>query len=170
MDVLETIAARRSVRKFKRDPVSQEWLSRIVDAGRLAPTARNEQGWEFVVVTDADRRRRIAELTDYGKFIAEAPACIVVLSKPGKYYLEDGSAATTTMLMAATGLGLGACWVAGDKKPYAARLVSLCGAPADLKLVSMIAVGYPAEIPAPNKRPLADVMHRETFGSSASAG
>ncbi len=80
MEVFETLAARRSVREFTRDPVSPALLERIVDAGRLAPTARNEQPWEFVVVTDPRRRRQLADLTDYGKFIADAQACIVVLS------------------------------------------------------------------------------------------
>jgi len=57
--------------------------------------------------------------------------------------------------------------VAGDKKPYAAQVVSLCGAPADLKLVSMIAIGYPTEVPSPGKRSLRDVIHRERFGGSS---
>ncbi len=70
------------------------------------------------------------------------------------------------MLIAAAALGLGACWVAGDKKPYAARIVSLCGAPPEFKLVSMIAIGHAAKVPAPKKRSLQEVMHRETFGAS----
>lgn len=57
--------------------------------------------------------------------------------------------------------------MAGDKKPYAAQVVSLCGAPADLKLVSMIAIGYPTEVPSPGKRSLRDVIHRERFGGSS---
>ena len=69
------------------------------------------------------------------------------------------------MLLAASALGLGACWVAGDKKPYAAQIVSVCGAPADHKLVSMIAIGYPAEIPSLAKRSLDEVVHWEAFGA-----
>ena len=163
MDVLEAIETRRSVRRFKPEPIPKDVLSRIVNAGRLAPTARNVQLWEFVVVTDAAKRQQIADIAEYGKFIAEAPACIVVLSQPAKYYLEDGSAATTNMLLAAHGLGLGACWVAGDKKPYAAQIVSVCEAPPEFKLVAMIALGHPAKIPAPKKRSLQDVLHWEAF-------
>lgn len=163
MEPMEVLTHRRSVRKYKPDPVSREVLEKIVDAGRLAPTARNVQPWEFVVVTDAARRRRIADISEYGKFIADAPACIVVLSKPTKYFLEDGSAATTNILNAAAALGLGSCWVAGDKKPYAPDIVAACGAPAEMKLISLIAIGYPQEIPSPSKRSLREVLHWEQF-------
>jgi len=165
VDALEMIAVRRSVRKYKSDPVSRELLTKIIDVGRLAPTAHNDQAWEFVVVTEASMRRQLAELADYGKFIADAPACILVLSKPTRYFLEDGSAATTTMMLAATALGLGTCWVAGDKKSYASEVVALCGAPADYKLVAMIAVGYPEKIPSPKKRSVDEVLHWDAFRS-----
>jgi len=162
MDGLTTLTSRRSVRKFKPDTVPAELLEKMIDAGRLAPTARNVQPWEFVVITDADKRAKIAHTTDHGPFIADAPVCIVVLSHPTKYFLEDGSSATTNILNGATALGLGACWVAGDKKPYAERIVKLCGAPAEMKLIALIAVGYPAQIPSPTKRSLSDVLHWET--------
>jgi len=168
MDAMQMLTSRRSVRKFKPDPVPREMLEKIVDAGRLAPTARNVQPWEFVVVTDAAKRAALAEVNDHGKFIAQAPACIVVLSQPTKYYLEDGAAATTNMLNAAAALGLGSCWVAGDKKPYAAKIVQMVGAPPDMRLVASIALGYPDETltPAVKKRALADVLHWERFERS----
>ncbi len=163
MDAFSAISARRSVRRFKSDAVSRELIIRLIDAARLAPTARNVQPWEFVVVTDPSKRRQLAGLTDHGKFIAEAPVCIVVLSRDTRYYLEDCSAATTNILLAAAALGLGSCWVAGDKKAYASQIVSLCGAPGDMKLISLVAVGHPQEIPAPAKRQLEDVLHWESF-------
>jgi nitroreductase len=163
MDALEAIRTRRSIRKYKPDAVSKEVLKTLVDAGRLAPTARNEQPWEFVVVTEAERRKRLAALATHGKFIADAPACIVVLCKPSDYYLEDGSAATTQIMLAATALGLGTCWVAGDKKDYAPAVVKAVGAPPKYKLVSLISVGYAAETPAPAKRSVTDVLHWGTF-------
>jgi nitroreductase len=166
MDGLETLTSRRSVRKFKPDAVPRELLERIVNAGRLAPTARNEQPWEFVVVTDAAKRAKIAPITDYGAFIADAPVCIVVLSKPTKYFLEDCCAATTNILNAATAVGLGSCWVAGDKKPYAGRIVELCAAPLEMKLIALIAIGYPVEVPSPAKRGLNEVLHWETYRGS----
>jgi nitroreductase len=158
MDPYQTILSRRSIRRYKPDPVPHELVLKVLEAGRLAPTARNEQPWQFVVITDAQRRRELADLTDYGKFIADAPVCIVVLCKPTKYYLEDGSAAITQMMLAATALGLGSCWVAGDKKTYAGHIVQFCAAPAHYKLVALMALGYPAETPTPQKRPLDEIV------------
>jgi nitroreductase len=164
MDAFEAISKRRSVRKYKPQAVTREQLSQIVNMGRLAPTARNEQPWEFVVVTDRAKLRQLAHLAEHGKFIADAAACIVVLCRPATYYLEDGSAATTQMMVAATALGLASCWVAGDKKAYAAQVVAACGAPAEYKLVALIAIGHAAEVPDPPKRMLAEVLHWESFG------
>ena len=163
MDALEAIRTRRSIRKFKSDAVSRELIEQVVDAGRLAATARNVQPWNFIVVTEAAKRRELADISDYGKFIADAPVCIVVLSQPTKYFLEDGSAATQNMLVAANSLGLGTCWTAGDKKSYAARIVAAVNAPKDHLLISLIAMGYPAESPRISKRPLKDVLHWEKF-------
>ncbi|MEK7408612.1 MAG: nitroreductase family protein, partial [Acidobacteriota bacterium] len=85
------------------------------------------------------------------------------LCKDTKYYLEDGSAATENILLAAHARGLGACWVAGDKKPYAPRILALVGAPAGYKLISLVPVGHPAEQPAKDKRPLSEMLHWERF-------
>ena len=163
MDAYEAILGRRSVRRFKPTEVPRDLMLKVLDAGRHAPTAMNEQPWHFVVIADRDRLRELADLTDYGKFIASAGACIVVLSKPWKYYLEDGCAATVQMLVAAHALGLGTCWVAGDKKAYAGRIVALCGAPREFQLVSLIAIGYPAEQTHARKLPLDELVHWETF-------
>ncbi|MCX7765803.1 MAG: nitroreductase family protein [Candidatus Sumerlaeia bacterium] len=164
MEALETIRQRRSVRKFKSTPVAKELIEQLIDAGRLAPTARNDQPWEFIVITNSETRKQIAALTDYGKFIAEAPVCIAIFCKPTKYYLEDGSAATENILLSATALGLGSCWVAGDKKPYCSKIAELLKVPPDYKLVSLIAVGYSATTcSAPPKRSLTEVIHWEKF-------
>jgi len=159
MDAMTVLTTRRSVRKYKPDPVSRELLEKIVNAGRLAPTARNVQPCSFVVVTDSAKRRQIAGITEHGKFIADAPACIVVLSEDTKYYLEDGSAAATNICNAAAALGLGSCWVAGDKKSHAPDIVAACGAPANLKLIASIAIGHAVEVPSPAKKTLAEVAH-----------
>ncbi len=163
MDAIEALRARRSVRSFRPEPVPRAALETIVDCARLAATARNEQPWEFVVVTDPATRGKIAGATDFGRFIANAPACIAVLCRDTKYALEDGSAATQIVLVAATALGLGSCWVAGDKKAYAREIGALLGAPRDLRLISLVAIGSPAENPAPSKRSLEDVIHWERY-------
>jgi len=163
MDAIEMLKTRRSVRAYKGEPVPRRVLEDIIDCGRLAATAVNIQPWEFVVVTEREMLRKIAAATDHGKFIAEAPACVLVLCEDTKYYLEDGSAATENILLAARAHGLGSCWVAGDKKPYAPEICRLVGAPRGYKLVSLIPLGYPAESPEKTKRPLSDVLHWEEY-------
>jgi len=163
MDAIEVLKKRRSVRAYTRESVPRKIIEDIVDCGRLAATAINIQPWEFVVVTDADMLRKLAETTDHGKFIADAPVCVVVLSRDTKYYLEDGSAATENILLAARAHGLGSCWVAGDKKAHAPEICRLVGAPKGYKLVSLIPIGYPAESPEKTKRPLSDVLHWEKY-------
>src|SRR5690554_2445643 len=111
MEALAALAGRCSVRQFKEQPIEPALLEKIVDAGRLAATARNVQPWEFVVVTEPGLKAELAELTDYGKFIAQSAACIAVFCQDCKYYLEDGAAATQNLLVAAYSLGIGSCWV-----------------------------------------------------------
>jgi nitroreductase len=161
MDAIEVLKTRRSIRAYADQPVPRQVLEDIIDCGRLAASAINIQPWEFVVVTSAATLRKLAETTDHGRFIAGAPVCVVVLCQETKYYLEDGSAATQNILLAAHAHGLGACWVAGDKKPYAAEICNIVEAPDGFRLVSLIPMGYPAENPTKPKRPLAGVLHWE---------
>jgi nitroreductase len=158
MDAIACLKTRRSVRAFRDAPVGRDVVEDIVDCARLAATANNAQPWLFVAVDDADLRGQIAGLTDWGRFIAQAPVCIAVLCRVSRYYLEDGSAATQNLLNAARAHGLGSCWVAGDKKPYAGRITALLGAPDDFALVSLVAIGHPAEEPTPTKKRLGEVL------------
>lgn len=166
MDTVEAIQNRYSCRSYRADPVSSELLMKLVDAGRLAPSGRGEQPWEFVVVTDVSTLKELAKQAESGPQIGRAAACIAVFCrKDAKYALEDGAASTENILLAVTGLGLGACWIAGDKKPYAGRVASALNAPPDMKLISLISLGFPAdEIPKDRKRrPLNEVLHWQGF-------
>ncbi|MBN1477747.1 nitroreductase family protein [Candidatus Sumerlaeota bacterium] len=161
-EAIRVIKTRRSVRKFKTDPIDEAIIRDVVDCGRLAATGRNDQPWEFVVVRDASMRGRIADLTECGKFIRVAPVCIAVMCRNTKYFLEDGSAAIQNMLVAAGAHSIGTCWVAGDKKPYAPQIAALLGAPEGIRLIGLIAMGYAAEPPQmPSKRSLEEVLHWE---------
>ncbi|HYH04991.1 MAG TPA: nitroreductase family protein [Bacillota bacterium] len=160
---LEILKQRSSVRKFESLPVEREKLEQIMESARFAPTARNEQPWELVVVTAAEQLQKIADLTDYGKFIAEAPVCIGVFCRDVKYYLEDGCAMSTYILVAATALRLGCCWVAGDKKLYSEEIREILNVPEGYKLISLIALGYPAERLNREKRPAEQFVHWERF-------
>lgn len=164
MDTFECIKTRYSCRDYIATPVARDLLEKLVDAGRRAPTARKVEPVDFIVVTDPTRRAYIAGLTNAGKFIAQAPACIVVISKDTNYFLEDGCAAVENILLAATALDLQSCWVAGDKKPYASAVLEFLQVPAGHKLIALLAIGYtnnPGQ--QPPRRPLADVLHWETF-------
>lgn len=165
MDVIAALKERRSIRRFLDQPVEKEKLEEIVDCARLAPSANNLQPWEFIVVTDQLKKEAVAKLTDYGKFIKEAPVLIAVFCRDTTFYLEDGSAATQNILLAAYGLGLASCWVAGNGTPYAEPVRELLGVPAGYRLVSLIPIGYPAEEISGQKfkRDLKDVLHWEKF-------
>lgn len=163
---MEVIKKRRSIREYKDKPIPEEALEKIVDAARFAPTARGVEPWEFIVVTKPETLKKIADLAENGRFVAQAKACIAVFCQDTKYYLEDGCAATQNILLAATSLGIGSCWVAGDKKPYCSQISSLLNVPTQFKLVSLIALGYPAADGAfriSEKRALAEVLHWEKF-------
>jgi len=163
MDAMECLRTRRSIRNFLDKEVPKEVIEEMIDAGRLAPTANNVQPWEFIVITDKEMRRKLANTTDWGKFIADAPVCVVVVCKETKYYLEDGSAATENIMLAARAHNVGTCWVAGDKKPYAGKILDMLGVPSGYKLISLIATGYPRSEPTPDKRNLKEALHREKY-------
>lgn len=166
MDVIDVLKKRRSVRAYLDKPIPKDILEKIIDLARFAPTARNVQPWEFVVVTDDKILGKIAELAENGRFIISAKACIAVFCSDTKYYLEDGCAATVNILNAATALSIGSCWVAGDKKPYSSEVARLLNVPSNLKLISLVALGYPQDknsFKLADKRPLKELMHWEKF-------
>ncbi len=164
MDALDIFKSRISVREYGDKPVEKEKLEKMVDAGRLAPTARGEQPWEFVVVTSKAKVRELAEITDHGKFMAGATAAIVIFCKDTKYYLEDGCAATENVLLAAAAEGIASCWIAGDKKEYGAGIAKALAVPDCYKLISILSLGYPKAKPEPHlKRNLKEVIHWEKF-------
>jgi len=163
---LKFLKIRRSIRSFKNKSISKGKLEQICDAARFAVTARNLQPWEFVAVTDQEKLNRLAELAENGRFLAQAAACIAVFSIDTKYFLEDASAATCNILLAATALGIGSCWIAGDKKPYCPQVSVLLNAPVGMKLVSLVALGYPLEKNAFKivpKKELKAMLHWESF-------
>lgn len=163
MDAITCLKSRRSVRHYDDRPISRETLSEIVDCARLAPSGTNRQPWEFVVVTDGETLRGLADITDYGKHIATAAACVVVFCEDVTFYVEDGSAATTNILHAAWAHGIGSCWVSGDKRPYVDEVREFLGAPESQRLVSLIPLGYPTESGDKEKRALDSVVHWERF-------
>lgn len=165
-DLLKLLRTRRSIRRFLDKNIPQGDLESIVDAARFAPTARNAQPWEFVLIVEKNKLRELAKLAENGSFLEQAAACIAVFCADTKYYLEDGCAATCNILLAGAALGIGSCWIAGDKKPYCPQVINLLNAPSGMKLISLVALGYPHDKNAfnePVKRKLKELMHWEKF-------
>ena len=164
MDTFEAITSRASVREYADKPIPRELLEKLVDSGRMAPSARAVEPWEFVITTDRGKIDEMASLAPNGKFLNSAQAAIIVICAETKYYIEDGCAATENILLQAADLGLGACWIAGDKKPYADDVLRMFSAPDGTKLISIISIGWPKQKPSQHKnRSLEDVLHWEGF-------
>jgi nitroreductase len=163
MTAIEVMHSRRSIRTYTAEPVDRAIIEEIVDCARLAPTAMNDQPWEFVVLTEKPSLALIPPLLGHAEFIANAAFCVLVLARPSTCAVEDCCAATENLLLAAEAHGLGACWVAGSPQPYAPAVAKAFGAPADLTLISIVSVGHPAESPSVEKRPLAELLHWERF-------
>ncbi len=165
MDTFEAIEKRVSVRVYQDRQVDRCLIEKIIDAGRRAPSARAVEPWEFIAVTEKEKIHQLCQIVGAnGRFIKQAPCCLVIVCEETKYYLEDGCAATENVLLAATALGLATCWIAGDKKPYAPEIARLLSIPVKYQLICLITLGWPAENKAQTKRrALNDVLHWEHF-------
>ncbi len=161
MECLEAIRLRRSVRAYTGAPIPPADLQTIVDAGRLAATGYNKQPWTFIVVTQSEI---IEQLAVAARWIEKAAAIIaVVLDPSAPYWVEDGSAAVENMLLAATALEYGACWLEGNTRPHEATFKALLGIPETLRLFTLVPVGVPATLPVVQKKPLESVLRWERF-------
>jgi len=161
MDAIEAIIKRRSVRSYTGESIPKEHLETIVNAGRLAPSGNNRQPWDFIVVTD---REMINELKVAAQWMEKAGAIIaVVLDSESRWWIEDGSAAIENMMIAATALGYGSCWLEGYTLQREFEFKGLLQVPDNRRLLTLIPIGVPTEWPDKEKRSLEDVIHWETF-------
>ena len=165
MNTIDAIRARHSTRCFAYEPIAKDLLIQLVDSGRRAPSGRNEQPIEYIVVDDPKIIHEIAGMTDNGRFAADAGALVILVAmEDAKYYLEDGSAASQNVLLAATAQGLASCWIAGDKKYYASQVCSRLDVPDDRKLVSILAIGKASERECQKPRPaISEQLHWNRF-------
>jgi len=173
LDVFEAIMRRRSVRAYTSEKVSEEEVEKLIEAARLAPSAGNIQPWEFVIVTNAEIKRRLAEAALHQTFIEEAPVVIVVCANVAQsswgygsrganlYCLQDTAAATENILLAAIALELATCWVGAFHEDEVAKVINT---PRNVRPVAIIPVGRAAEKPrAPPKKSMREIVHYETF-------
>ncbi len=147
MDALEVIFTRRSIRSYTDEPVSEEEIRTLLEAGMSAPSARDRQPWHFIVVDRRERLNQIMEVHPYSKMLAEAPLAIVVCGDTEvspHYWQQDCSAATENILLAARALGLGSVWL-GVYPKRAEPIHKLFNLPAHIQPLCIIAIGHPAE-------------------------
>jgi nitroreductase len=162
--VTTTIKSRHSVRKFKPDLVNEQAIRDALECAVHAPTAMNLQPWLIGVIKDKETRKKIADFTEHGKFIAECAVCFAVFGeKKATYYLEDCCAATENLILALQAYGISSCWVAGDKKPYSESIRQMLAVPDQFTLVSLVAAGNPAEITIARKKEMKHVVFYEGF-------
>ena len=166
MEVLEGIRTRRSIRSYKKDPVPEALIARVLEAGQWAASAGNSQPWGFVVFTDAEVKREVTRSFLYGWFLDEAPAGIVVAVDPrgSGCPVHDGSLAVGNMMLAAHALGLGTCWIHPGLNDD--RVKEVLGIPPDWQLICALSLGYPAESPTKLRKKLEDIAFTEKWGNS----
>lgn len=173
MEFFEVIKNRRSIRSFKNQALPPEVINQLVDAARMAPSAGNAQSWAFVLATERKTKQALAAAAFNQKWLEEAAAVFVVCADMNRaeesynergrtlYCIQDTSAAVENILLAATALGLGACWMGAFHEGEIAKVVN---APSGMRPVALIPVGVPYESPrARSRRPADEVVHRETF-------
>ena len=158
MDALDAILSRRSIRTYTAEPVSDQHIENLLRAGMAAPSAGNQQVWEFVIVDERRLLDAIPTVHPYAQMCAQAPLCIIVCADPSRekyagFWVQDCSAATQNILVAAHALGLGAVWLGiaagGDRAQQLADLLQL---PDGIEPLAMIALGHPAETVEPEDR------------------
>jgi len=165
MEVLEAIKKRRSIRRFRLETIPDETLMSILEAGRLAPSAGNRQPWRFIVVKDVERKRVLAEATNNYLFIVDAPVIVVALGDPNvspRWFRQDPMIAMEHIVLAATSLGYGTCWIGGFDEEEVKRVL---GVPERLAVIAMLPIGVPDESPPPRPRKaLGEIVYLEEYG------
>jgi nitroreductase len=156
MDMLELIRARRSVRKFEDRSVEPELIEKVLEAGRWAPSGLNNQPWRFGIITDPALIEKLSLLTRYERIVRSAAVLIPVFLDVDVSYnrtkdLQAVGACLQNMLLEIHSLGLGAVWL-GEILKSGDRLREILGLPGSLELMAVLALGYPAELPAAAKR------------------
>jgi len=170
MDVHEAIRTRKSVRAWREAPIEEDKLQRVLEAARLAPSARNLQEWRFVVVSDPDLRRRVGIDAAGQEFVAQAPVVIACCAESDgrlmrcgqQAYPIDVAIAIDHLTLAAAAEGLGTCWIGSFDE---GRVRELLGIPPAVRVVQLLALGYPLD-PSPvekHRLSLSEIVHRERW-------
>ena len=170
-ETMALLQTRRSIRKYQPDPVPEDLLQQVLEAGQWAPSASHRQPWAFIVVRDPEVHRRVAEGAAYHflrwDHVKEAPVLIVLCGDRSstvyrRFLHEDIGLAGGQMMLQAHALGLGTCWVGGVAPKALAKILQV---PKGWEVIGLLTLGFPAQNRRPPKRkPLADIVHYDTFG------
>jgi nitroreductase len=161
----EVLAKRRSIRKYKDTPVSKEVIVKILEAARIAPSASHRQPWHFIVVENKETIKKLAKR----EWAAEAPVMIVGLAdqeaSPNRC-LNDLGIALEHIVLAATNLGLGTCWMGQTGREE--MIKDLLNIPYNFKVIAVVPLGVPDETPAPKERKSLDaIVSWEQYGAKS---
>jgi len=158
MELWDVLAKRRSIRKYSKRAVSGRKLCRLYKALQLAPSGGNKQNYGFIFVTDAEKRRQIAEQASHQDFLAGAPVLMAAVCEPGGGF--NVAIAVDHMILAATDEGLGTCWVGWFEREPVKRIL---GVPDSKEVPILVTIGHPLEKPGPRARKSLEelVMHDE---------
>lgn len=148
---MDIIFSRRSIRRYKKQTVEQEKIEKLLRAAMQAPSAANQQPWEFIVVQEKENLEKLSGISLYSKMIADAPLAIVLLANEDRmrlqhYWEQDMAAAAQNILLEAAYLGLGGVWIGVAPMQDRMKLISeLYGLKSKLKPFCVIPIGYPEE-------------------------
>jgi nitroreductase len=164
MEVFEAVRTILAVRHYQDKPVPEAVLRRIVEAGRLAASAKNMQPWHFVVVQNRETLRQLGSLAQTGPYVGQAPLAIVVAVDKSRFAVSDASRAIHSMLLTAWAEGVGSNWVGFSNLEGVNTLLDI---PPELDVLAILPFGYPVEPLGRGKKqrkPLEAVAHRERYG------
>jgi nitroreductase len=167
MDVLEAIKIRRSIRKYRPERIPSKKLEEIMEAARLAPSADNRQPWRFIVVQDKEREKALARAANDQTFLSDAGAIVVAIGDPeesAEWHEKDTMIALEHVVLAATALGFGTCWIGAFDENAVKSLLKI---PAKMKVVALLPIGVPDEKPAARrKKGLSEIFFKEEWQGS----
>jgi nitroreductase len=166
LPMLEMILKRRSVRNYTAEAVADAQVETLLQAAMAAPSADDLRPWAFVVVRDPARRRALSETHPWADMCTAAPLVIAILGDSGRseHWIEDCSAATENLLLAAAGLDLGTVWIGVyPQSSYEDHVRQVLNIPRRLRVLCLVPVGHPAEHKPPRTRFEQSKIHYETF-------
>ncbi len=162
--VLEAIKKRQSVRSYQDKEIPEEILQQILEAGRLAPSAKNTQSWKFIVVKDGNLRKKLVPACKNQEFVGKAPVVIAgcgtnpnyVMSNGEQAYSIDLAIALDHMSLEAASLGLGTCWIGAF---YQKQVKEILDVPEDVRIVNLLTLGYSEKLgPKTGRKPLSEII------------